>query len=243
MFDLNQLESQPLIFIRAIQNHYYTRRRKRRVILNMSSSSEFTIDLMREENRDDVLSLLLNSFFQDEPLAKCLELDQPIDFAKTIINDALHDQCSFVVYHIQTKQLIGVCINEIKFQHDLHTIDETNEKINFILQFLNRMHSDRNLFHEFNTNSLFHIFIINIKKNYRGYGLGSQLISASIQHAKNIQIKGIYAETTNIYSLNCFKKQHFQIYHQINYIDYDRIRLANLIDYHQNQCQLVARRI
>jgi ribosomal protein S18 acetylase RimI-like enzyme len=196
---------------------------------------------MCEEDRNKVLSLLLTSFFQDEPLAKCLQLGEPIDFAKNIINDAINDQCSFVVYHIQTKELVGVCINEIKYQDDQHIINEINEKISFILNFLNNMHTNINLFDQLKTNSLLHIFIINIDKNYRGYGLGSQLISASIEHAKKINIGGAYAEATNIYSLNSFKQQGFQVYDQLNYAQYDQIRLGNLIDKNNDQCQLVAR--
>jgi len=192
---------------------------------------------MCENDREKVLNLLLNSFFQDEPLAKHLELGKPIDFAESIFNDALKDQCSFVVYDNQTKELIGICINEIQYENDQHIINETNENILFILQFLNNMHENKNLFHQFQTNILLHVFIINIEKNYRGYGLGSQLISTTIEHAKKMNIKGLYAEATNIYSLNCFKQQGFQVYHQVNYIDYDPIRLANLND----QCQLVAR--
>jgi len=201
------------------------------------SSSRFHIDLMREKDRNKVLFLLLNSFFQEEPLAKYVELGAPMNFANNIINDAIHDQCSFVIYDIKTKQLIGVCLNEIKYENHHDLINETNEKVNFILKFLNHMHQNINLFQQFKTNSLLHIFIINIDKNYRGYGLGKQLISASIEYAKNNNIKGIYAETTGIYSLNCFKQQGFDIYHQINYSDYDSIRLANLT----GQCQLVAR--
>jgi N-acetylglutamate synthase-like GNAT family acetyltransferase len=192
---------------------------------------------MCEEDRNKVLSLLLNSFFVDEPLAKYLQLDKPIDFAIKLINDAINDQCSFVVYDIQTKELIGICLNEIKYENDIHLINETNEKVNFILHLLNDMHQNINLFHQFKTNSLLHIFIINIDKNYRGYGLSSQLISASIEQAKKMNIKGIYGETTSIYSFNSFQKQGFQIYHQINYSDYDQIRLSNLND----QCQLLAR--
>ena len=56
-----------------------------------------------------------------------------------------------------------------------------------------------------------------------------------------MNIKGIYAEITNLYSLNSFKQQQFEVYHQINYIDYDQTRLADLIHPHENQCQLVAR--
>ena len=101
----------------------------------MLSPSQFTIHLLREEDRIPALTLLINSFFRDEPLAKCLEIEHPIDFAKNVINDALNDQCSFVVHDIETKQLIGVCLNEIKYENHHDLINETNEKVNFILKF------------------------------------------------------------------------------------------------------------
>jgi ribosomal protein S18 acetylase RimI-like enzyme len=197
--------------------------------------------LMREEDRIPALTLLLNSFFRDEPLAKCLEVGEPIDFAKNVINDALTDQCSFVAYDIQTHQLVGICLNEIKYKDDQHIINESNEKINFILHLLDQMHKNINLFDHFITNSLLHIFIINVDNNYRGYGLASRLISTSIEHATKFHIGGAYAEATNIYSFNSFKQQGFQVYGQLNYTQYDQVRLASLIDKNSDQCQLMAR--
>lgn len=64
----------------------------------MLSPSRFDIHLMREEDRNAALALLMKSFFHDEPLAKYLELREPMDFAKSVINDAVNDQCSFVAY-------------------------------------------------------------------------------------------------------------------------------------------------
>jgi ribosomal protein S18 acetylase RimI-like enzyme len=209
----------------------------------MFSSSRFNVHLMREEDRIPALTLLTNSFFRDEPLAKCLQLDDPIDFAKNVINGSLNDQCSFVVYDAQTNELVGISLNEVKYKDVKHIINESNEKLYFILHLLDHMHKDINLFDQFKTNSLLHIFIINVDSKYRGCGLASRLISASIEHAKKRHIGGAYAEATNIYSLNSFKKQDFQIYHQLNYIDYDQVRLANLTDKNFDQCQLVARTI
>ncbi|CAF0988516.1 unnamed protein product [Adineta steineri] len=207
----------------------------------MLSSSRFNIHVLREEDRIPALTLLINSFFHDEPLAKCVELEEPIDFAKTIINDAINNQCSFVAYDIQTNQLIGICLNEIKSKDDQYIINETNEKLSFILSLLHNMHENINLFDIFQTNSLLYIFIINVDKNYRGYRLGSRLISTSIEYARQNRIKGAFAEATSISSLNSFQHQGFLIYHQINYIEYDQIRLSTMIDNHNSQCQLVAR--
>ena len=196
---------------------------------------------MCEEDRVPVLTLLINSFFHDEPLAKCLQLGQPIDFAEKIFNDALNDQCSLVAYDIQTNQVAGVCLNEIRSKDDARIINESNEKINFILQFLDHMHETINLFEYFGTDSLLHIFIINVDGHYRGHGLASSLVSASIEHAKKFNVGGVYAEATNTYSLNSFQQQGFQIYHQLSYVEYDQVRLAGLTDKNYDQCRLVAR--
>lgn len=198
---------------------------------------------MRDEDRIPVLTLLINSFFLEEPLAKCLQIQEPIDFAKNVINDALKDQCSFVAYDSQTNQLAGVCLNELKYKNDLNTIIESNEKIYFILHLLDYMHKDINLFDHFHTDSLLHIFMINVKSNCRGYGLASSLISASIKHAKELNVGGTYAEATNIYSLNSFISQGFEIHHELNYVEYDQIRLADLTDKNNDRCQLVIKKL
>ena len=198
---------------------------------------------MYEEDRIPVLSLLLNSFFCDEPLAKCLHMGKPTDFAETIITDALADQCSFVAYDQKLNQLAGVCLNGLKSKHDLCTITEPNEKAHFILQLLDRMHKNIDLYDHFRSDSLLHIFIINVDSRYRGYGLASNLISASIEHGKKLRVGGAYAETTSIYSLNSFQRQGFQIYDRLSYVEYDKVRLADLIDKNYDQCQLVARAI
>jgi len=203
-------------------------------------SSRFRIEILSENDRDNIVNLLLNSFFLEEPLAKCLNLGQPMDFAQQLVDDALKDQCSFVIYDQQNNDFVGFCFNELLDRNHQDLICQIqNEKIDFIFQFLNSMHKNIDLFELFQTNRLLHLLIINIRREYRGLNLSSQLISATKQYAKQNDIKAIYAETTSIYSLNSFLREHFQIYHRMNYIDYDSNRLANLHD----QCQLVVHSI
>jgi ribosomal protein S18 acetylase RimI-like enzyme len=210
----------------------------------MSSQRPFHVSLLREEHRIQTISLLMKSFFRDEPLAKYLRLGEPRDFAERVVDDALRDQCSFVALYTQPNQLVGVCLSEIKHKNEVaHSKNEWEEKVDYILRLLDHMHQKIDLFDEFNTEDLLHIFIINVDKSYRGHGLASRLISASIDHAKKKNVGGIYAETTSIYSLNCFKKQGFQVYHQMIYLDYDQIRLADMTDASEDQCQLVARKL
>lgn len=207
----------------------------------MVSTPRFDVHLMIDSDRQSALSLLQRSFFYDEPIAKCIELGIPTDFANAVVDDAIHGQCSFVVYDVQTNELVGLCLNEIKYRNDPHPVEEPNEKLKYILELLDHMHDKINLFDQFQTNALLHMFIVNVHPKYRGHGLSSQMILASIEHAKTLNLGGAYAEATNLYSLTPFQQHGFLVYHRLKYLEYDHVRLAQLNDHYQDQCYLVAR--
>ncbi len=213
------------------------------VLNKMSSSSKFEIRLMHEDDYNQVLSLLTNSFFHDEPIARCLQVTETLEFSKKIINDCLQDQCSFIAYDTVTNQIVAICLNEIINKNSKHKIIESNEKFRFSLQIFTDMHKKLNIFDQLNTDTLLHIFIINVDKIARGHGLATCLISKSIEYAKELQLKGAYAEATNVYSLNCFKQQQFEIFDELKYLDYNAERLANLNDKMYDRCYLVARKL
>jgi ribosomal protein S18 acetylase RimI-like enzyme len=174
----------------------------------MPESSKFEIRPMREDDYNQVLSLLTNSFFHDEPITRCLQVTDTLEFSKNTITGCLQDQCSFVTYDTETNQIVALCLNEIIEKNSKHEINESDEKIRFILQLFADVNKKLNIFDQLNANILLHIFIINVDKIARGHGLASRLISKSIEYAKELKIDGAYAEVTNVYSLNCFKQQH-----------------------------------
>jgi ribosomal protein S18 acetylase RimI-like enzyme len=208
----------------------------------MPSSSKFEIRLMDKNDYNQVLSLLTNSFFQDEPIVRYLQVTETLECAKNIIKDALHDQCSFVAYDITTNEIVGICINEIIHKNAKLEIIESNEKLRFIYQIFADIHKKLNIFDRLNTDTLLHVYIISVDKIARGHGLASHLISKSIEYAKELKIHGAYAEATNVYSLNCFKQQQFEIFDELVYADYNAERLANLNDPMYDRCYLVARK-
>lgn len=205
---------------------------------------------MREEHRDQVFDLVIDTFFRDEPLNKCLAFDiphEPTEFAELILNLALHDQCSFVAIDVQTRKIIGVILNIIKEQYpSTHPdqFDEKNfqsEKLRYILNVLKLVHQKIDLFDELKTDRLLHIVIVAIDAHYRGLRLTEKLICSSIERAKNdLHLKGAFAEATSLYSSKAFRKQGFQIYDEIIYKNYDDIRLGSLAGDH-DRCQLVAK--
>jgi len=211
------------------------------------------IDLcvMNIKHRENVLELVTDTFFRDEPLNKCLTFDlpnEPAEFAELVISIALEDQCSFVAIDIQTQKIIGVILNVIKHRslinQDKFDINNfQSEKLRFILRVLNDVHGNIDLFQEMNTDHLLHIVIIAIDAHYRGLRLTEKLIHASLERANNeFNIKGVFSEATSLYSAKAFRKQGFQLYNELIYIKYDQIRLASLAGEH-DRCQLLAKQL
>ncbi|CAF1597634.1 unnamed protein product [Rotaria sp. Silwood1] len=212
--------------------------------------------IMNNEHRNKVFELVTEIFFRDEPLNKCLAFNlpyEPIEFIEYVIKIALEDQCSFVAIDIQTQNIIGVIINIIKHRSIITTINNNqnnfninnfqSEKLRFILNILQHVHDNIDLFKELNTDHLLHIVIIAIDVHYRGLRLTEKLIHASLEHAKNkFNIKGAFSEATSLYSAKAFYKQGFQKYNEIIYIKYDSIRLASLVGEH-DRCQLLAKQL
>jgi ribosomal protein S18 acetylase RimI-like enzyme len=214
---------------------------------------QIDLSIMNNEHREQVFQLVIDTFFRDEPLNKCLAFEipnEPIQFTELVVSLALQDQCSFVAIDHQTQKVIGVILNIIKHKLSSTTIDDhdefninnfQSEKLRYILNVLEHVHRNIDLFDELKTDRLLHIVILAIDAHYRGLKLTEKLIHASIERVKNdLNLKGAFSEATSLYSSKAFRKQGFQIYDEIIYIIYDDIRLASLAGEH-DRCQLLAK--
>ena len=212
--------------------------------------------LMNENHRDQVSDLVVDSFFRDEPLNKCLAFDiptEPIEFTELILSLALRDQCSFVAIDVQTQKVVGVILNIVKQRHSSSSADEPmdqlnennfqSEKLCYILNVLKHVHQKIDLFDEMKTDRLLHIVLLAIDAHYRGLRLTEKLIHVSIERAKrDLHLTGAFSEATSLYSSKAFRKQGFHIYDEIIYVKYDDIRLASLAGEH-DRCQLLAKEL
>ena len=204
-----------------------------------STSSKYDIRLMHKNDYEQVLSLLTKSFFHEEPITRYLQITDTSEFSENVIDTCLQNHCSFVAYDKETNQIIAVCLNDIVNKNDKNGFMTSNEKLNFIMQILDDLHKEVNIFDQLNANTLLHIFMITVDKIARGHGLASSLILKSVERAKELKLRGAYAEATSVYSFNCFKKQQFKLFHELIYTDYDSKRLANLNNPMYDRCYLV----
>lgn len=210
----------------------------------MSTPSKYEIRPLCAEDYDQVVFLLNNSFFRDEPLAKCLQVTETLQFAKNTVEVCIKQQCSFVAWDTETNQIIGACLNEVCHRSVREQeVNEPNEQVRFILQLFTYMHNKLDVFDRLKSDTLFHVFILSVDKVARGHGLASRLIGKSIERARDLQLKGAYAEASNVYSLNCFKQQQFEVIDEVKYTEYNPERLDDLKGPMYDRCYFVARSI
>jgi predicted GNAT family acetyltransferase len=157
---------------------------------------------MCEDDRNQVLSLLTNSFFPDEPVARCLHITDTLEFAQSVIHDFLKERCSFIAYDTTTNQIVGCYLNEIVHRNVQHETSELDEKIRFMFQIFDDLKNKLNIFDRLNTDTLIHICVLSVDRTVRGHGLAPCLISKSIEYVKELKLQGAFAVATNVYSLN-----------------------------------------
>jgi ribosomal protein S18 acetylase RimI-like enzyme len=208
----------------------------------MAASMKFDIRLMREGDYEQVLALLNKSFFPDEPISRCIQLTDTLEFSTNTFHNCLRYQCSFVAYDTQTDKIVGICLNEIENRNQHESAGPVNEKLRFLMALLDRLQENQSIFDRLQSDRLLHIFIVSVDQATRGHGIASRLIASSMNCARCLQLQGAFAEATNMYSLKCFQQQQFDILEELKYLDYDANRLATMTDPNYDRCCLVAKK-
>ncbi|CAF3330634.1 unnamed protein product, partial [Rotaria sp. Silwood2] len=162
---------------------------------------------MKDVHRNEVSSLIIGSFFRDEPLNKRLSFvlpKDPTEFTNKSVDKALQDKCSYVAIDKNRQKIIGVSLNVIESKSDMaskvNSPQFKSEKLRYILTLLDDLHGQIDLFDSFDTDRLLHILMLSVDENYRGLNLTKKLIDLGIDEAKKYDIKGAFAETTGFYS-------------------------------------------
>lgn len=194
---------------------------------------------MHKDDYDQAVSLLTSSFFRDEPITRCLQATNNLEFTTRTLTRCLQDGCSFVAYDTETNQIVAICLNEIEQRDQQHELDEPDEKLRFAFELFGHIHKEQTIFDRMHCDKLLHIFMISVDQVARGHRLAARLIEKSIEHGKQLQLNGAFAEATNLYSLKCFQQQQFKTVDELIYTEYSPERLATMTDPNYDRCYLV----
>ena len=195
---------------------------------------------MRDDDQDQVVSLLTNSFFRDEPIARCLQLTDTLEFVTDTVKHCVQDGCSFVAYDTQTNRIVGACLNEIERRDPRQGSKKSYGGVDFIMELFVHMQAKETIFDRMKCDVLLHIFVLSVDQVARGHGLAARLIAKSIEQGKELHLPGAYSEASNFFSLRCFQQNHFNIVDEVKYTDYNPERLATMIHPHYDRCYLLS---
>lgn len=208
----------------------------------MSLSSEYDIRLMQADDYDQVLSLLTNSYYPDEPLARCLQMTEGLKYSKAFLDDYIRAGYSFVASDKATNRIVATILNDVRDRNIEYKHVSVDEKSDYLFRLLDHIHEKSNVFDHLKVDKLFHLDLLSVDRKLRGRELGSRLISKSIDYARELKFEGAYAVATNRHSLNCLRQHQFQILSELIYVDYDGLRLATLNGPYYDRCYLVTRK-
>lgn len=208
-----------------------------------------------DEFTTDFESFVMDSFFQDEPMNKCLntkipdEIDLP--WFKDVLSKAKYDNLSLAFYDTS-------CPNSLPIAYAINHHDKRNnhdysdslysssnkaclQKHEHISEILTKLHENINLFEKFRCENLLHIYLLGVDPNYRQSKLATQLINSAISVAKEKNFDMIYADVTSDYSLKAFLKHDFQLLKTIDYNSYESTCGAKIFEniYSHEGCSIV----
>lgn len=213
----------------------------------MASALSIDVVPLLPKHRQQVINLLMSSFFLEEPLNQVLEFEiprEPLSWTEYTLDVALRDQCSFVAIDTNTphEDVVGVILNGISdraHKEILPTI--TSEKLNFIFSITGRLSDRHDLYKLYNTDRLFHCDIVNVDEKQRGQNLSHRLIASSIDQARQLGIKGASVTCTSIYSRKAFIHHGFDVIDEVLYSDCGDPRILNMGVH--DRCTLLARKL
>lgn len=215
------------------------------LLMNSINRLNSSIEIRRFsiEQRQQVINLLLGSFFLEEPLNNALKFEiprEPLPWIEHVVDQALKERCSFVAIdeNSNSNEVVAVIINGIRRRQQIEeNFPIDSEKLKFIFSITNDVLSKVNMFDRFQTDRLFEIEIINVGSDQRGQNLSSALINHSIEHAQQLGIRAAFVLCTSFFSRRAFQRQAFQTINEIPYSNYGIIINNDIHD----RCSLLAR--
>ncbi|XP_062565868.1 uncharacterized protein LOC134228101 [Armigeres subalbatus] len=159
-------------------------------------NDEVEIIFYDEEYREQSMDVLRKSFFLNECVCigseVNLDLQAQVDLEQLCL-DVGRSGTSLIARHVPSNKIVGVSFNVLQtpsapgdlnyFEtfRDQHCISESSKNL---MQYMITMDGKVNLFEKFNIDCLFEIMFLATLPEFEGKGIGSALVSCSIELAK-----------------------------------------------------------
>ncbi|KAH8261512.1 hypothetical protein KR044_010548, partial [Drosophila immigrans] len=208
-------------------------------VLNMSTNvsstptvdKSYTIEVVKPEDHEAVLSMLKTFFFKDEPLNTYLNLGECSDLEKYSMK-SLGDNCSYKAV-TKSGEIIGVFINGLLKRPPPPAANDpppakaadgcTHLKFKKILGLMDTVEERFNIFDLYpNEDTILDGKILSVNTNYRGMGIAGRLTERAYEFMKEHQISVYHVMCTSHYSAVVMEKLGFHDVFEMKFADYKK---------------------
>ncbi|CRK93822.1 CLUMA_CG007349, isoform A [Clunio marinus] len=187
--------------------------------------SKITYDLITEDDKEQVLKLLKATFFQDEPLNRCVELGECKDL-EIYCTKSISDGCSYKAVN-GDGEIIGVFLNGIikKPTADMTPCSLASStdhpKFKKIMSLMDYVDSKFNIFALYPDIDLFvDGKILAVDSKYRGHGIAGHLTDKTIENLRLRKIPIFSILCSSHFSARVCEKMGFEEVFQLPFEDF-----------------------
>ncbi|XP_045480542.1 arylalkylamine N-acetyltransferase 1-like [Harmonia axyridis] len=184
-------------------------------------------EIVDESRYDEVLNYLRNHF-HDEPLNVAVGLFKKGQTCQLLENydmDTMRDGYSIIAIDPDTNKIAGAMLNAISSLGDpelelerMKCIDDI--EFHRLMGLLLRHNSDAQLFRKYNVEKIFELRILSVDSDYRGRGLGQELVKRSEELAREHGFTVLKVDATSFFTQKILEKFGFETVKTVVYHDY-----------------------
>ncbi|KAF4518895.1 hypothetical protein B566_EDAN015287 [Ephemera danica] len=195
-----------------------------------SSLSDHTIryETLDEEHVEEVMQLLVHSFFREEPLGIAAGVRTPEDVRRWLpafVRPVAREGVSTVAVEAESGRVVGVALCHVPHdqsgagEHDsplMAALDPARDGVMMaVAQFLADLHIG--LQDEAGWLSL---LVLNVERHFSGRGIAAELVRRSEERARNRGLSAVTADTTGEFSRKTFARLGYETLRELRYDEY-----------------------
>ncbi|CAB3383435.1 Hypothetical predicted protein [Cloeon dipterum] len=177
-----------------------------------------------EEHGDEVMQLLLHSFFREEPLGIAAGVRTPEDvhhWLPAFVRPIARAGLSSVAVEAESGRVVGVALCHLVegHSHDSPLMaalqPQRDIKAMAVAQFLADLHIGL----DEDAGSL-SLLVLNVERHFSGRGIAAELVRTTEERARQRGLKAVTADTTGEFSKKTFERLGFRVLRELRYEDY-----------------------
>lgn len=180
--------------------------------------------VMKPEDSDEVLKMLLENFFPREALTLGLQMvgEDNLEWLKPALPGWIEGGVSVVARDKESDEMVGCRVSKILAKQDsaIFNVEVTNPKAKRILALLRHLEESVDLMKHFSVEKGLELAMNTVSPKYGRRGIGTRLVEESerLAQAKGCQFAA--AQATSNFSQSYFKKLGYETLYELKYDGY-----------------------